>query len=124
MASVGLAQIIREPLGPAFYVRPARAQWFDAEGWIVTHRRTGLWLWTGEVITLEEARGRLLRAVWRDDAMRRRSYDRISWPSSSEDARLNLILRSRKRDARVVFWAAVVILLVAGGALMAWAWRW
>lgn len=49
-----------QPLGPRFSVRSARDLIaFDAPGWIVTHRQTGLAIWTGCSLTMAQAADRL-----------------------------------------------------------------
>jgi len=52
-----------DQLGPLFKVREAALPL--AGGWVVTHRRTGLFVWTGGVMSLTDAAAALLRRVHR-----------------------------------------------------------
>lgn len=69
ISDMGTALDIAGVLGPEFRVRPASDLWgIDFDGWIVTHRKTGNFVYTGRVITIHEAANRLLRRVDGQDA--------------------------------------------------------
>lgn len=58
-------EFFEQPLGPHFSVRSAREIiGFDEPGWVITHLRTGLMIWTGAGLTMRECADRLLDEIY------------------------------------------------------------
>ena len=57
---MAISSDVFQPLGSRFRVQPASDLIALGEGWLVTDRETGNYIWTGGWMTLLEARNRLI----------------------------------------------------------------